>query len=824
MNATYSLNGPWTLHRDATGTSYPAIVPGDVYSDLIDAEVIDRPFFRDNERRYQWVSEEKWIYRREFSVPDTILEKSVQRIVFEGLDTFASINLNGVCLGTTENMFRRYEYDVTGLLRLDGNILRIVFDSPVNKARSIGEQLSFKIPYTGEAEWVATHTCRNLIRKCQCQAGWDWGPAFLTSGVWKDVSLVGFDAARIRRVKTVQFHNGGKVTVKAFVQLDLASPGTYTLSMEIGGKTIVKEFSLDPGNSEAMTELTLNQPALWWPRGYGDQNLHSLRITLHHEQTLIDEQTLRVGFRQIELVQEPDEFGEAFYFRINGVPIFLKGYNWIPASIFPSRLKRDDYSTLLQDAALAHCNLLRVWGGGIYEHSDFYDLCDELGLLVWQDFMFACAMYPWDDAFLANVSEEAIDQIWRLSPHPSLLMWCGNNECEQALDWYPESRVHRDQFLTGYHKLFIDTLGRIAHNESPDRPYWPSSPTNGSGIYGDPNDSTRGDVHYWEVWHGGKRFQSYLSVLPRMSTEYGFQSVPSLDTLEAAMEPSDLNISSSMMDYHQRSAIGNRAMVEHMMYEYRLPTSFKDFVYLSQVQQAMAMKVATEHWRRIKPRNMGTIIWQLNDIWPGNSWSALEYGGKWKVLHSFAQRFFAPVLFSLVKSSSAVEVWATSDRPYLVQGSFALQVHSFDGIVLRSWNESFALNAQESRQLLLLEHHTLIPKEDPNHVFLVLHGTDGSEISINWEFLVPAKHCPLSDAQVEVELRATGAQTEITLRTDRPIFHVWLDPIGRHGIFDDNGFILLPDTPKVVRFTPRDGSGLLKEEELSYTHLAKTQR
>lgn len=823
MNPICSLSGPWILSRPATGDSYSAVVPGDVYSDLLTAGVIDKPFYRDNETRYRWVAEENWAYQKEFDVPQDILEKAVQKLIFEGIDTIASITLNGVHLADVDNMFRRYELNVTGLLRPTGNLLRVDLRAPLLFARSVADRLPFKIPYTGEAEWVITHTHRNLLRKCQCQAGWDWGPAFLTSGIWKDVSLIGYDTARIRQIKTVQCHGEENVILKVHFQLDVHYEGEYTVDASVAGQTISQTFSLSPGDREIMVELTLDRPLLWWPQGYGPQHLHTLKTALVHRETILEERNLRVGFRRVELIREKDVYGESFYFKINGVPIFLKGYNWIPASIFPSRLTLADYAPLIEDTAAAHCNLLRVWGGGIYEHDSFYDLCDELGVLVWQDFMFACAMYPWDETFLANVSEEATEQIWRLSPHPSLLMFCGNNECEQALDWYPESRSHREAFLHGYHKLFVETLGSITEREAPDRPYWPSSPTNGAGVYGDPNDPSRGDVHYWEVWHGGKRFSSYLSVLPRMSTEYGFQSVPSLETLKTALEPSDLNISSPMMDYHQRSAIGNRAMVEHMMFEYRLPSDFRHFIYLSQVQQAMAMKIATEHWRRIKPRNMGTIIWQLNDIWPGNSWSAVEYGGKWKVLHSFARRFFAPVLFSLEKLEDSVDVWATNDQPLPVDGRFTLEARTFDGTVLHTWNDSFTLGAHESLRLMKLELSALKAMRSINEIFLVLYGSDGFKSYMNWEFLAPAKHCPLPKAQVQIDLHAEGKATMITLKADQPVFHGWLEMEGHQGVFDDNAFLLLPGIAKVVCFAPRKGSPTIHKEDIRFTHLAITQ-
>ena len=536
----------------------------------------------------------------------------------------------------------------------------------------------------------------------------------------------------------------------------------------------------------------------------------------------VAEETVRLGLRRVELVRERDAAGESFYFKINGVPVFLKGYDWIPSDSFSPWMTRERYADLIESAALANCNILRVWGGGIYEQEDFYDLCDERGVLVWQDFMFACGMYPWDDGFLANVAAEATHQMRRLARHPSLLLWCGNNECETSFDWYPETRENRDRYIAGYHRLYLDTLGRLARRECPDLPYWPSSPSNGPEEYGDPNDPTRGDVHYWEVWHGGKPFRQYLTVKPRMASEFGFQSVPSRETLAPFLAAEDFNISSPMMDYRQRSPeVGNKAMVGQMMQEYRLPADFDKFVYLSQVQQAMAMKIACEHWRRIKPLNMGTIIWQLNDIWPGNSWSAIEYGGRWKVLHSAARRFFAPVLLSLAKDETGVEVWATSDLPEPASGPFVLEVRNFTGDVLRSWPGSYTLAAGESRCLLRLANGELAGALAPPEVFLVLRGGE-EDYLLNWEFLTPTKFCPLAAAAIDREIRADGDRTEIRLAVDRPAFQVWLEVPGRRGVFSDNAFLLLPGRDKKVLYTPRDGRGAVGAEELRITHLRET--
>lgn len=814
---TMSLNGAWQLLRSSTGDKFPAVVPGVVHTDLLAAGVIEDPYYRDNERALAWIGAEDWRYERDFQVEQEFLNHHALRLIFDGLDTFATVRLNDIVIGQSDNMFRRYEYDVKDILHAGTNQLEVVFASPIKKASEIASRIPYHIPYTGETEWYITHTHRNLIRKCQCHAGWDWGPAFLTMGIWKDVSLVAYDQLRIRGVKPIQFHDAGHVRLQVCIDLDVAEAGCYAISLFIAGHTKTGQFNLDNGKRQVSMEITLNEPALWWPLGHGPQNLHTLIVSIKFRGKVIAETNRRLGLRKVQLVQEADPHGQSFYFKINDRPVFLKGFNWIPVDAFTSRMAPEVYTDLIDSAVQANCNILRVWGGGIYEHDAFYDHCDELGIMVWQDFMFACAMYPWDDAFLANVAQEVKEQIWRLAPHPSLVLWCGNNECEMALDWYPESRKKRSFFHAGYHRLFMDTIGAIACQEAPDLPYWPSSPSNGPGVYGDCNARSQGDTHYWEVWHGGKPFNEYLTVLPRMSSEYGFQSVPSLETLKPVLSAGDFDIASPMMDYRQRSAIGNRAIVKHMMSEYLPPNDFEQFIYLSQVQQAMAMKIATEHWRRLLPVNMGTIIWQLNDIWPGNAWSSIEYGGKWKVLHSFTKRFFAPLLLSIAQKNGRVEVWATNDGPEPAQGAFALEVRDLIGNIQQQWSVEYHVDPLQSLPCLSLELKTLKRIAPLAHIFLVLQQK-GSPI-LDWTFLTHAKDCPLPTPQVEIRTKEVDGKTIIELHTDYPVFHLWLDIPGRRGTFDDNGFLLLPDRPKHVVFSPKDDLGPVNPEQIHLFHL-----
>jgi len=817
-----TLNGIWLLTRIATGETYHAMVPGVVHTDLMAAGVIGDPYWRDNERKYLWIGEEDWLYTKEFTVDEDFLVHRARRLIFEGLDTCADISLNGRLLGHTANMFRRYEFDVAAILKPGRNELTVTLASPLRRANEIARSYPFRIPYI-EGGFFAGRTDRNMLRKCQCHAGWDWGPTFLTAGIWRDVELLAYDELRIDYIKPLQFHGDGRVEVRVIVYVDVARAGTYEFTLSLCGEVASRRVELAEGKGSVELSVAIVSPALWWPLDYGLATLHELAVTIMGEDGHeVAVERRRIGLRRVELVRKPDEYGESFFFKINGVPVFLKGYNWIPADCFTSRMNRKVYEELITGAAAAHVNVLRVWGGGIYEKEDFYDLCDEKGILVWQDFMFACAMYPWDDDFLANVAAEVVHQLRRLACHPCVFLFCGNNENEGALGWFPETRANRDRFVAGYHQLYLATIGRLAARERPDLPYWPSSPSNGPEEYGDPNDLTRGDVHYWRVWHGGRPFTDYLTVRPRLVSEFGFQSLPSIETLLTVMEPRDVNPSSPMMDYRQRSRSGNKAIIAQMMEEYRLPSDFAGFVYLSQVQQAAGMKLACEHWRRSKPVTMGTIIWQLNDIWPGPSWSAIEYGGKWKVLHAMTRRFFAPLLLSLARSETGVEIWGTNDRREPAAGGFSLELWSFTGEILRSWPGAYALAPGENKCLFQLSRGDLLAGEDPTRVFLVLRGGEEGESSPNWEFLAPVKACHLPQAEIALATSPVGDDTAFLLLADRPAFYVWLEIPGRRGIFSDNAFLLLPGEKKRVIFTPRDGKGPLRKEEIQIKHLGKT--
>ncbi|RME63678.1 MAG: glycoside hydrolase family 2 protein, partial [Caldilineae bacterium] len=617
--------------------------------------------YRDNERQVQWIGETDWVYTRTFQVTDELLGHERVLLCCEGLDTLATITLNGQEVARTDNMFRTYEFDVKALLRPGENQIQVHFAAPLPYARRRLEERF--LPNWG----VGDHKLPggNWMRKEQCNFGWDWGPMLTTAGIWRSIYLAAFDQARLTDVHILQEHNdAGPVALTVRGQAERTGDAACTLRVTValdGEEVAQAETAMQ---EEAAVTLEIPQPRLWWPNGLGEQPLYTVVVELLDEAGgVLDRQSKRIGLRTLRLDRHPDQWGESFQFVVNGVPFFAKGANWIPADVFLDRLTRDDYARLLQDAAAANMNMLRVWGGGIYEEDVFYDLCDELGICVWQDFMFACAAYPtFDDAWMETVAHEVEDNVRRIRHHASLALWCGNNELEQGLvgdEWTEHTMSWED-----YSKLFDQRLPQIVRRLDPQTDYWPASPHTPVGDRRDFNNPNAGDAHLWSVWHGRQPFEWYRTCTHRFNSEFGFQSFPEPRTVATFTEADDRNITSYVMEHHQRSGIGNSTIIHYMLDWFRLPTSFENVLWASQILQGMAMKYAVEHWRRSMPRGMGTLYWQINDCWPVASWSSIDSLGRWKALHYMARHFYAPVLLSAVEDLDArtVAIHITNDR------------------------------------------------------------------------------------------------------------------------------------------------------------------
>ncbi|WP_181684609.1 beta-mannosidase [Halorhabdus salina] len=807
----HSLNGSWQFREHPDGDWLAGAVPGGVYTDLFAADEIPDPYDEDNELDLQWVGKTDWEYHREFEVDDVLLDQDRVTLRCEGLDTVATLRINGTAVGETSNMHRIYEFDVTEALEAGINEISVVFNSPVAYGIDQRDAYPHDVPVT---QYPVEQPARNFIRKAQCQYGWDWGPCLPTVGIYRDIELIGHSEPRITSLKPQQDHDGDDVELTAVVGVESPTDGEYDVTVSIAGSETTEQREIAAGESELAVGLTVEDPDLWWPRGYGEQPLYDLTVEIGEDAA----ETTRIGFREIAVVREADgEDAESFCFEVNGVSVFAKGANWIPMDAMYGGVTTDRYDQLLESAAEANMNMVRIWGGGYYETDYFYERCDELGLLVWQDFMFACSLYPADDAFIETATAEVRDQVRRLASHPSIALWCGNNENEWGLEngWYGD-RTANEVLFEEYDRLFESVLAEVVAEEDPTRLYWPSSPSSGIEA-NDPQNPAKGDVHYWDVWHGGKPFSDYLTAEPRFVSEFGYQSFPSQELLQTVLPEASLNPTDPLMEHHQRHPEGNGLILARMADHFRIPFDFEDFVYLSQVQQGLAIKTAVEHWRRLKPYSMGAIFWQLNDLWPVASWSSIEYGGDWKALQYMAKRFFEDVLVSFHDDpdDDELEVWITSDVTDAIEGTVELEAIAFDGDVLASRTVDVTLDALESEQVA-----TVTPEfaDAPTESYMLRAtlSADG-HASQNSAFFAPFKHLDLPETDVGVTVEGDT----VTIESDRAALFVALSASSLDGHFSDNYVHLTPGEARSVTFSGEErGADLASAIEV--THLKET--
>ena len=816
----HSLTANWQFRQAETDTWYPAQVPGGVHTDLLAAGLIADPFVADNEKRVQWIAATDWQYRCTFTVAADLLAQPRIFLVCDGLDTLAELSLNGQVLGQTENMFRQYRWDVTALLHAGDNELSILFRSPLEYVAPRQAER----PMTGVSHAIPGGP---YLRKAPCQFGWDWGPKLPPIGIWQAIRLEGRSVARFDDVRLMQQHQDGAVVLEAAVSLDRWQADDLTVMMHITGpddRTITTKAALD-GNSHTLA-VTIDQPQLWWPNGYGDQPLYQVDLHLTDGQHVVDQRHYQVGLRTLELRQVDDAWGKSFTFVINGLPIFAKGSNWIPADSFPTRLTTDHLETLIRAAADTHQNMLRVWGGGFYEEERFYDLCDQYGILVWQDFIFSCSIYPMDDdAFLDNVRQEVIENVRRLRHRASLALWCGNNEMEwgweswgwagsaymdelEALkDKMPELKqltrqmgghktsVDWELLRDAYEQFFFTLLPAWLAEEDTATPYWPSSPSSNT-LFHDTNGQVQGDAHYWEVWHGGRPFTAYRDQFPRFMSEFGFQSLPPLDTVRTYADEADWNMTSYIMEHHQKNDSGNGLIINQMTQTFRMPKDFAALVYLSLVLQAEGIRYGVEHWRRNMDRVSGTLYWQLNDCWPVASWSSLDYFGRWKALHYASRRFYAPLMLSIEDAPPQMGLHVTSDLTQPWSGSVRWSLEALTGEVLEAGEEAVTASPLSSTPLRTLDFTDRIADDNRRQVVFVAElWQKGERVALNVGIFVPNKHLALVDPQLAVDVHQQGDQLVIDLAAQSLARFVEVSLEGADVVFSDNYFDLPAGRP-----------------------------
>ncbi|HET7838695.1 MAG TPA: glycoside hydrolase family 2 protein, partial [Rectinemataceae bacterium] len=608
------LEGTWRLIRLADGSSRGMELPGDILSALVASGEAADPYWDRNELGLQWIGREDWLIEREFDLDEGFLAHPRIVLDISVLDTVAEIRVNGEPVGGQANMFRGFRAELGDRLRPGRNHISITIRSPERAAALAASALPYPVPYSA---YPVSSPHRNLIRKAQCMSGWDWGPCLMTGGIYDGISLIATGELRIEwlSTKTERAPDGAwKLKVEAGLNAPellerLGSELEVELELELAGNRALRRLSIPRGDSRASIELLVPGVEDWWPAGYGGQRLYELTLSCRAAGGGPVSHVLRkrIGFRELVVRAEEDEVGRGMVFVANGVEVFCKGANWIPADALPSRWTRERLASLLDSAVQANMNCLRVWGGGRYESDAFYELCDERGIMVWQDCMFSCALYPSSPAFLAEVEAEISHQVRRLKDHPCLALWCGNNEALGAINWYPESKASPARYIADYDRLTEGVLGRVIRELDPDRTWWPSSPSAGPNDWSDNwHSDSRGDMHFWSVWHEGKPFSDYLGVRPRFCSEFGFQSYPSYRQTLAFCPPDQLNVTSPAMEHHQRHPRGNGLILETMSRYFRMPKGFRETLYLSQVQQALAIRTAVEYWRSLRPRCMGS--------------------------------------------------------------------------------------------------------------------------------------------------------------------------------------------------------------------------
>lgn len=773
------LSGDWSL-RDGEGQHQTTIrLPGDVHSALLAAGIIPDPYVARNEYAVRWVADRDWHLARSFEH-----DGGPAMLVIDSLDTVAEVWANGELILTSRSAFEPVAEDIGAALALGTNRIEIVLRSATRAANALAKAQPYPVPYSANNCPIPNG---NMLRKPQCDFGWDWGIALAPAGAYGRIGLVGAEG-EIGLLGIEQIHAEGAVTVEVTAELR-GAPGPARWSVTLCGESAEG----DTEDGLIVARLTVRAPVLWWPNGLGAQAIHDLVVTAGAAT-----RTVRLALRDVRLVSEPDAVGRSFAIHVNGRPVFARGANWIPADALPGRITAEKTRALLQSAADAHMNMIRVWGGGRYEPDSFYEACDALGLMVWQDLMFACHLYPATPDFLAQVEDEVMGQAGRLGHHVAL--WCGDNELLGALTWFEESRKNRDRYLVAYDRL-NRTIEESLKAVLPRANWWPSSPSPGPMSFGDTwHDDTSGDMHFWSVWHEGRDFEHYRDVKPRFCSEFGFQSYTSLPVIRQFAGEADLNIASPVMESHQKNAGGNARIAETMFRYFRFPKDFASFVWLSQIQQGVAIKTAVDTWRSLKPHCMGTLYWQLNDTWPVQSWSSLDYGGGWKMLQYMAERFFAPVNVVAIPEAGTVRLMAVNDA----RAPVVVTVEVF-GVTLAGASRPITtagarVGTDAAAALGDLPPDALEPGE------ILAFRWRGSDGSAGGDVLAPVrwKELDLPDPKVAIEVTPERGRLKARLSAQAVAFFVTVEA-SKPGRFSSNAVTLFPGHDAEIVFTPDDG-------------------
>ncbi|HUA80751.1 MAG TPA: glycoside hydrolase family 2 protein [Dyella sp.] len=804
-------------HHDAVAW-HMATVPGTVQTDLMAAKLLPDPYYRDNEARVQWVGLADWQYQTTFTVDKATLSRDHVDLVFDGLDTFADVYLNGTKLIAADNMFRAWRVPVKSALHAGSNTLEVRLYSPIKRLLP----WLLKQPYALPGEFDSAFgdepkgkQTANYVRKAAYQYGWDWGPRIVTEGIWQPVHLDSWNALRVDDFHIEQTYvsaASAQVSVQLNVQADASKPLHVSVDA-IGpdGQTAAhaeQDVTVDPGTNAISLPLRIAHPKRWYPAGYGAQDMYTFKASIRDASGELYSAQHATGLRTIELRREKDAWGKSFAFVVNGIAVFGKGADMIPFDSFPTRATDAQMERVLQSARDANMNMVRIWGGGYYMPDRFYELTDRLGLLVWQDFMFGGAIPPHDTAFVDNTRIEAIEQVKRLRDHPSIALWCGNNEVQTGWDSWSDrlalkkaiSPEERERIVIGMVNLFSNTLRNVVTQYDNTVPYWASTPS--TDYEGDANVLYDGDYHYWNVWSGeAKPVTEYLNITPRFQSEYGLQSFPDMRTIRAFAQNGDMQPESTVMRSHQKfdSGNGNKRLMLYITRSYGDPKDFPSFVYLSQVMQAEGIQLAAEHLRASRPQSMGSMYWQLNDVWPGASWASIDYFGRWKALQYHARRFYAPLMIAALRNNGNTTVSLVSDLTAPKSLSWRMRVMDFSGHVLHEDTQSVTVAALASTKAASYTDADLLKGADPHATFAVFQLLDGDRVvSQNLVFFDEAKQLALPLPRIRTSLDAGSDGYALTLTTDTLARNVWVSFGDLDADVSDNAFDLLPGQSKTV--------------------------
>lgn len=799
MTEQVNLGGAWRMREADSETWHSAHVPGSVYADLMADGTMPDPFWRENELDAFERMKKDYVYQRTFTVSEAQLAHAHVELVCEGLDTLAHVSLNGREIAFADNMHITWVWDVKEQLHAGENTLEIRFDSPILYCAKKAEEAP------GWESSDATPGFRHL-RKAHCMFGWDWGPRLPDAGIWRPILLRTWDTVRLENALMLQAHHDGVVDVT--IRPEIAGESAWSAEITAPDGEVI----IIPETTAAEQVITIEHPQLWWPNGLGKQPLYRVTVRL----AAGDTRTWRIGLRTMTVSREKDEWGEEFCHVVNGVKVFAMGADYIPEDNILARVTPERTRRLLEDCKAANFNAIRVWGGGYYPDDAFYDICDELGLMVWQDLMYACAFYDLTPDFERSIRVETHQNVARLRHHASLALICGNNEMEMFMAGANSALInHRTwefvptypHHITDYVKMFEYILPAIVKETAPQTYWWPASPSSG-GNFDAPNDENRGDNHYWDVWHGEKPFTEYRKFFFRYASEFGFQSFPCLKSVEQFTLPDDRNIFSRVMERHQRNQAANGKILSYLSQTFRYPNSFDDLLYASQLMQAEAIRYGVEHWRRNRGRCMGAIIWQLNDIWPVASWASIDYYGRWKALHYAAKRFFAPVMISAEEEGELSQNPKINEyHPAPLEKSFRLNVcnetlrdvtgevvwalRTPDGAIVRQNQQTLTIPAMSAKWLDKVD---CADASLTGHYVSFAFVVDDVAVSEGTCIFCAPKHFEFVNPRLTVETRGDT----LVVTSHAYAKQVWLESEDADLLLDDNAFDMNPGT-KVVR-------------------------